>query len=157
MAFMREETGRIKKMLHALHSPDGIAMPLKWSSAMATGVREIDLQHQELIQIVNDLTAAHRAGRSQQALAEVLPRLATYAMFHFGTEEAMMKSLMDGAGHFAAHVDEHRRFAERMDTLAARSPSAEELPELIAYLNAWLVEHIMRSDRKLGTLIRRNK
>lgn len=126
-------------------------MSLKWSTAMATGVRQIDLQHQELIEIINGLEAAHAAGEIGRAVAEILPRLAAYVMFHFGTEEAMMASLKHDGGHVAAHMNEHREFAERMKQLTGRPLAADELPGLVTYLNGWLVGHIMRTDRELAT------
>lgn len=130
-------------------------MSLKWSTAMSTGVRQIDLQHQELIEIINALEAAHAAGEVERAVAEILPRLAAYVMFHFGTEEAMMASLDHDGGHVAAHMNEHREFAGRVKQLAERPLAGDELPGLVTYLNGWLVGHIMRTDRELGSLVSR--
>lgn len=128
-------------------------MPLTWNLSLATGIRQVDLQHQELIDIINDLEAAHLAGRQEQALQELLPQLAAYALFHFGTEEAMMKKSAEYGGHIARHLDEHRAFTEKVATFRARPVTPAELAELVAYLNAWLVEHIMKTDREMASLL----
>ena len=57
-----------------------------WTSAMDTGVRQIDLQHQELVRLINEMERAHAAGQSSTALDDILPSLTTYALFHFGDE-----------------------------------------------------------------------
>lgn len=128
-------------------------MPLTWNLSLATGIRQIDLQHQELIDIINDLEAAHLAGRQEQALKEVLPQLAAYVLFHFGTEEAMMNRAPQCGGHAAHHLNEHRLFAEKIAAFRARPATPSELAELVAYLNAWLIEHIMKTDREMASLL----
>lgn len=128
-------------------------MPLTWNLSLATGIRQVDLQHQELIDIINDLEAAHLAGRQEQALQELLPQLAAYALFHFGTEEAMMKKSAEYGGHIARHLGEHRAFTEKVAAFRARPVIPAELAELVAYLNAWLVEHIMKTDREMASLL----
>lgn len=114
---------------------------------MATGHRQIDLQHQELIEIINALEAANAAGRFDQAVGEVLPQLVAYTLFHFGTEETLMGPLGD---HAAAHMAAHREFATRVKEMAERRLPPEDLPALIKYLNDWLVAHIMGTDRELA-------
>jgi hemerythrin-like metal-binding protein len=115
---------------------------------MATGVRQIDLQHQELIALINELEAALAAGREAQALGEALPKLTAYILFHFGTEESLMKNSGIASEHFALHKQQHKSFAEHIGALRSH-PDAATLPALIDYLKTWLVEHIMRSDRDL--------
>ena len=65
-------------------------MRLIWTPELVTGVRQIDLQHQELIDLINELDAAHESGLDDLALADVLSRLTSYVLFHFGTEEGLM-------------------------------------------------------------------
>jgi hemerythrin len=120
---------------------------------MATGVRQIDMQHQELITLINDLENAHAAGREAAALDEALPRLTAYVLFHFGTEETLMKNSGIASEHFALHKQQHRDFAAKVGALRSRPDAAAELPALIDYLKTWLVEHIMRSDRELVTIL----
>lgn len=126
-------------------------MPIAWTAALATGVRQIDLQHQELIDLINELDAAHAAGRQAEALDEVLPRLAAYVLFHFGTEEALMGATEGAAAHAALHAREHRLFAERVAELRA---DPGDLAGFIDYLKDWLIGHIMKTDHDLAALIR---
>ena len=110
-------------------------MRIRWSSDLETGVRAIDRQHEELIGMLNELDAAHAGGCPQSVLDDVLQRLGTYVIFHFGTEEALM------AGLRAQGADNGR---QTMETL-------------IDYLNEWLYQHILKSDRELAALLNRKQ
>ena len=127
-------------------------MPLIWNNTLATGVRQIDLQHQELIEMINELEWAHGAGREADALDDILPRLAAYVLFHFGTEEALMPAaaIYPAAGN---HRRQHQEFANQIAALRNRPVAAIELDSLIAYLKSWLVEHIMKIDQELARYI----
>lgn len=128
-------------------------MPLEWNQGLATGIRQIDLQHQELIGMINELDAAQREASQARALEDVLPRLSGYVLFHFGTEEAMMDGLPGRPVHVDKHVREHRLFADKVAALRGQEPSAAELAAFVDYLKAWIVEHIMKTDRELASLI----
>jgi hemerythrin len=123
-------------------------MPLTWNDTLATGVRQIDLQHQELIDIINELEAAHTAGRPSEALGEVLPRLVVYALFHFSTEDALMSDVT--AAHAEVHRREHHDFSQRVAAIQALPPEEIDMPELLAFLRHWLLEHIMKTDQDLA-------
>lgn len=126
-------------------------MPILWNNALATGLRQIDLQHQELIELINALESADAAGDRQAAVEEILPRLRAYIVFHFGTEEVLMPSF-DGK-HCEHHRREHREFEERLAQLGASASEPPDLRGLIAYLKDWLVAHIMKTDQELARLL----
>ncbi|MDP1526476.1 MAG: bacteriohemerythrin [Rhodocyclaceae bacterium] len=129
-------------------------MPLTWTNTLSIGIRQIDLQHQELIELINALEAAHASGQRQAALEEVLPKLSAYVLFHFATEEAMMPRTL--GDHAERHRLQHQVFTERVEALRSMPPERIDLAELIAYLKQWLVEHIMKTDRELARLIAAN-
>lgn len=127
---------------------------------MSTGIRQIDLQHQELIDIINELDSAHLAGEAAHVLDEILPRLSAYVLFHFGTEESLISGLRGIDKHIEKHVSQHREFAEKVAALAAQRNApgtmpgtAPDLAPFLDYLKSWLVDHIMKTDRELGALL----
>ena len=126
-------------------------MPLIWNDTLATGVRQIDLQHQELIEIINELEAASVAGHQAVALDEVLPRLGAYVLFHFGTEESMLPSVC--SEHAQMHRRQHAEFSARVAALRNQPATSIDLSGFVEYLKDWLINHIMRTDRELGQLI----
>ena len=130
-------------------------MRLVWSSQLETGIRQIDLQHQELIDIINEFEAAHVAGEDARAMNELLPRLAGYVIFHFATEESMLPGIPGGAEHKAMHTEQHKAFKERFAKLKAMPGKDQrgETSAMLEYLKQWLVNHIMKTDMQLAGLI----
>jgi hemerythrin len=126
-------------------------MRLKWGTDLETGIRKIDLQHQELIEMINELDHALKSGDDGHALDRLLPRLSGYVLFHFGTEEAMFRGDPALAEHAAAHIREHREFSMRVASFKGGAPGErrENMARLIDYLCNWTVEHIMKTDKDL--------
>ena len=79
-------------------------MRITWNTKLETGIRSIDLQHEELIGMLNELNTAYISGGDQSVLEDVLQRLGSYVTFHFATEESLMASLRE-----EQHTEEHRR------------------------------------------------
>ena len=134
-------------------------MRIRWSSDLETGVRAIDRQHEELIGMLNELDAAHAGGCPQSVLDDVLQRLGTYVIFHFGTEEALMAVLPHNEEHARQHRHEHAGFIEKLAGLRAQGADngRQTMETLIDYLNEWLYQHILKSDRELAALLNRKQ
>lgn len=120
---------------------------------MATGLRQVDLQHQELIELINALETALFSGQKREAVNALLPQLNAYVLFHFATEEALLGKV--ASGHAEQHRQQHHEFAERVAAWRnmADNPAADnpvDAGELVDYLNSWLVGHIMHTDRELA-------
>lgn len=129
-------------------------MGIAWSSELETGIRRIDLQHEELVAMINAAEAACEKGDEAVALQEILPRLAGYVLFHFGTEEALFDTGASHA-HAVAHRNAHREFTARLGAMkaAAGNGTPGALAELIGYLREWLLNHIMVTDKELARSI----
>ena len=134
-------------------------MRIRWSSDLETGVRAIDRQHEELIGMLNELDAAHAGGCPQSVLDDVLQRLGTYVIFHFGTEEALMAGLPHNEAHARQHRHEHAGFIDKLAGLRAQAADngRQTMEALIDYLNEWLYQHILKSDRELAALLNRKQ
>ena len=131
-------------------------MSIQWSSSLETGIRHIDLQHQELVDLINAAEFAYARKEGAEMLQQILPTLSAYVVFHFGMEETLLAGSHIAADHAAAHRQAHRDFTARVESLkqafAAGDPNA--LQELVTYLQNWLVEHIMKTDKELGRQVR---
>lgn len=129
-------------------------MRINWSTQLQTGIRAIDLQHEELIEILNELDTACTETCSRVQLDDILSRLNTYIVFHFGTEETLMSDLKEGDAHVNNHLQQHRAFVDYITTMS-NTPQDEPgtLAKLLAYLQDWLVRHILQTDRTLAGLL----
>jgi hemerythrin len=131
-------------------------MTIFWTPAMETGIHQIDTQHRELVNIINEMNSAHTNDQSSSALNEILPRLSIYALFHFAEEEALMSQVAEGTTFAELHEQEHQAFVEEIKRLVGSrgQQSDEELAEVLTlYLSDWLVLHITGTDRALGRML----
>jgi hemerythrin len=132
---------------------------LEWSDALLTGVDEMDQQHRLLVDMVLQARAG-LDGRTASALFEQITRdLLAYAIYHFATEERLMRQHDFAAAYpeeARRHVEEHRGFSARVVSLRVqgRSGSPKSSADLVAFLEGWLVNHIMVVDPPLARHIR---
>jgi hemerythrin len=125
-----------------------------WDDRYRIGVDRIDLQHEKLVGLLNDLYEAMHAGEGREALSRVLTGLTRYVQTHFSFEEQMMRER--GYPGFSAHREKH----EKMTRKVMEIQEAFEKGDIISpvqvsnFLKGWLQKHIMETDRKFGDFCR---
>lgn len=125
-----------------------------WTPAFDTGIKAIDRQHHELIELLNELILARESG--QQAVADDLfPRLTAYVLFHFSTEETLLTQSPEHAAHRAMHLQQHQDFGKKIADWRARPEASlhDEMDDIIAYLKDWLLGHIQGTDKTLARIL----
>lgn len=129
---------------------------ITWNDGLATGLAEIDSQHQQLFDIAARLEGLHREGAGATQIAAVLRELKQYAEYHFKTEDDLMAHHALCEAHRSAHAHAHDGFVrqvERASALAQAEPeSAVDL--LLPYLAQWLLHHVGNMDRLMADEIK---
>ena len=135
-------------------------LPIEWDESFASGVEEIDEQHQWLFRLVNDAYAYwQRDGTPERGqLIEIVNGLQNYVVHHFETEERLMvrygylKEEVSGA---KSHCTQHRHFATKIADIrqALIEGGNIDKDQFLAYLSDWLVHHVKNTDQKLGAFI----
>jgi len=133
---------------------DAIPRPIiAWSDRYLVNVPEIDLEHRQLVELINQLHSAMNRGSAGESLGDVLSGVLDYAHIHFATEERLMRqhAYPGEAQHRAAHeglaqhvVGLHTRFRQGEPVIAL---------QLAQFLSDWLADHIMGLDKDLGTFL----
>lgn len=128
---------------------------LQWSDALSVGNETIDRQHRMLIGLLNEANECFRDGGDAVARWRVIADLESYTVYHFDTEEDLMESSGFADQHpteAKAHVDAHRAFAAEVRQLEATLKQGKpvDYQTLFTFLNNWLVNHVMGTDRQLG-------
>ena len=118
-----------------------------WARAFETGVEPIDLQHRELVGLLNEM---HRLTEGTHAKADalaLLDRVRRHVRAHFETEEQVMRAASPSRclNHAASHKMMEAQF------LAMRSQVADGVVDLHVavrdFLRFWLMDHILVCDR----------
>jgi hemerythrin-like metal-binding protein len=123
---------------------------MAWGPMLQLGFGDIDEQHKRLVELVNELDDAMRAGRGRDIVGKVLGELVRYTVYHFAFEEKLMDQY--GVGAAAAHKAEHKKLVEDVSAFKKKfdSGSAAVTTELMTFLRNWLSNHILKTDKALA-------
>ncbi|MBF0152241.1 MAG: bacteriohemerythrin [Magnetococcales bacterium] len=127
------------------------ALLMPWTDKLSVNIEEMDQQHRRLVDLVNQIYVAVRAGEIERGLKTILPELVNYTVKHFQDEEALFEGhgFPDTPRHKQEHVKLVNRVGEFLKRLEKGGDRASAL-ELLGFLKSWLVEHIMGTDSQYG-------
>lgn len=122
---------------------------LTWTKENSVGVKEIDLQHQRMFSIINDLYDAMVVFKAHEGIDQVIEKLVEYADFHFKTEEKYFDNFNyeEKESHKAIHqayVDEVKKLMEKRKG----GVGVELSYDIFDFLQKWWVGHINFEDKK---------
>ncbi|MDD2487138.1 MAG: bacteriohemerythrin [Candidatus Gracilibacteria bacterium] len=126
---------------------------ITWNSTLVVGHPQIDQEHQKLVNSLNELHDAMKAGKGSEVCKKVLKELVTYTVAHFATEEKLMtqKSYPD----FPSHKREHEELLKQARELNEKVQSGTMTISItvLDFLKNWLAKHIQGTDKKLGKFL----
>lgn len=134
-------------------------MGIVFTDDLKTNVLKIDMQHQELFKITNQLLDACKEGKGTEVVANVINFLENYVKTHFATEERFMLEFNYPEYNF--HKIQHEHFIKKTQDL--KSAFEKDGPSLSFTINVsstvvnWLVNHIRTVDRELANFLRKQK
>ncbi|GAA0348376.1 hypothetical protein GCM10009092_10960 [Bowmanella denitrificans] len=121
--------------------------------SMPMGVKEIDLQHRQLLDSINLLHAAILASWPDPKALPLATHLLAQTEQHFLTEAPYLQALPSGQQRL--HELHHKHFLEALQSFILRLSS--DIPmstlsvrEQLASLAEWYSSHILNSDRELS-------
>jgi hemerythrin-like metal-binding protein len=125
--------------------------PMIWTGEMSVGVKELDDDHKQLIDLLNEALETLSSGQSREVLAEVLGRLVEKTKAHFAHEER----LFDRTG-FAGAEAHHREHDLMLATaLKWQAHFKSGCPPILSVedlngFESWLDNHIQGADMLYG-------
>ena len=121
---------------------------MDWTDDLSVGIKEIDSQHQRLIQIINTLYDAMKAGKGQEVLGKTLDELVNYTVYHFQVEENYFQKF--NYPEKDAHKIQHQKFVEKIEQSHTefQNGSISVATSLLPFLSKWLFSHIRGTDKK---------
>jgi hemerythrin-like metal-binding protein len=126
------------------------------SKDMYTGVEEIDIQHQELVNRINEVINMRDRAHFKDETRKTLDFLAEYVIKHFNDEEALQQKI--GYPGFEKHKAEHKVFLERFvkfrEELEKEGHSTKLALDINSSLIQWVLNHIRTADGDIGKYYR---
>jgi len=119
-----------------------------WSGEFSLNMPEIDQQHQQLIELINQVWAATIDKQHNKVeMIRIVYALERYTVTHFTAEEIFMREI--GYPKFAEHKKAHDHFVARIREEKIRVAAGERLNlDIVHYLKDWLINHILVADKE---------
>lgn len=119
-------------------------------------IRSIDDDHKGLFKLINHLFDAMSHGKANEVLWEILDHLLDYTKTHFRREE--MYFATTNYSEIIEHKLQHEIFVEKLMSLRAQFEKGDKTisVELIKYLSDWLINHILISDKRYMTHLKKS-
>lgn len=117
-----------------------------WNDSFSVKIKEIDQQHQKLMEMVNDLNDAMSKGKGKEVVGTVLQKLISYTASHFSKEEKMMSD--NGYPEYVDHKAKHDKMVAKVLSLQKDVASGKLTVsnDVMNFLMDWLQKHIKGTD-----------
>ena len=129
-------------------------MPIvSWCDEYSVNVREMDDQHQRMLELVNNLHTVVESCIDKSELKDMLAELVEFTRVHFSAEERLMEKYE--YPDFLKHRHEHELLLRHMDHLVA-AVSSGKYPTFYSDYDVstdWALIHIAESDKALGAFL----
>jgi hemerythrin len=125
----------------------------KWDNKYNVNSHEIDQQHKQLLELINELYEAMRSGQSSSIIGKIFTGMAQYAETHFATEEKLM--IQYRFPGYAEHKIEHEAFIAKASDLFngyPKTPTSITI-ETANFLYDWLQNHLLGTDKLYGPFL----
>lgn len=122
---------------------------VEWRDEFKIGIEEVDFEHQELIELINELYAEAKKEDSALAVMDCLEEIFAKISAHFALEEKVMRDLQ--YDEYEDHKEDHELLLDSimdiMDEYADDTGLDEE--EFADRLNNWFVRHFSTKDARM--------
>jgi len=128
-----------------------IHMPLfTWDKKYSVHNNELDQHHQKICHVLNRVYDDCLGRDKTQSIDPIIDEIISYTNYHFPAEERYMKDI--GYKDIDKHIVEHKGFKQKILQLqqATDKDEHETKKELIVLLGDWLINHIVKEDKKFA-------
>jgi len=125
-------------------------MSIIWREEYSVGVKEIDLQHQHFIELMNKAYTAVYNNATKEDILKFVDELLTHGYNHFQTEEKYFDKFKYPLAE--EHKKIHASLLEQAGAFKITINNAldygKEVSKLVDFLEDWLVDHMLTEDMK---------
>ena len=122
---------------------------LAWKPSYSVGIDSMDDEHQQMIQLINEIYEELDQSRDAESVEQFLGDTHSAIAMHFALEERMMRDA--GYSEYAAHKDDHEelldQILEMMDEISEDSELGFRI--LSERLSDWFSVHFSTFDARL--------
>ncbi len=129
---------------------------IEWNTQYNVGLKEFDDDHQKLVHLLNKTYDLFMHNESNNNLIMVIDDLVNYSRYHFAEEERLMKKTFYPGLEMQSY--QHAIFSKKVVEFQENYHDgvADLSLEIFTFLKAWLINHIVDSDKEFGYFIASN-
>lgn len=126
---------------------------LTWNENYSVGIKEIDIQHKKLVELINSLHEGMKIGKGKEILGVILNELVDYTVYHFGFEEKLFEKY--GYPETIIHKRQHSDLVAQVKKFVDSYNGGSSIItiEIMNFLRDWLTQHIAGSDKKYSSFL----
>ena len=127
-----------------------------WNDTFLTGIPEIDVQHRQLVNLINLLADSLIIKLAAPELDKIFNELTDYAAYHFQTEERIWHKYLGGDALEEAHNRIHNSFIHEVQRLKNSEDvrgNEVAVENVLVFLTNWLAFHILDSDKRMAMVV----
>jgi hemerythrin len=127
-----------------------------WIDAYSVGVKQLDFQHQTILNELNKLYLTFESTSESEDLMIILKDLMDYANVHFSTEEQLLEKY--NYHDLESQKNEHRLYQQKIDGFIQRyeTEGHQVILETIEFLADWWMGHIQGCDKEYTRFLNNN-
>ena len=121
---------------------------IDWNERYSVQIESIDMQHKQLVSLINKLYEGMKVGKTKQVLGETINELVDYTKIHFKEEEVYFERF--GYEETEEHKKGHQKFIDEIASFK-KSFDANRITvstKVMIFLRDWLYNHILKTDKK---------
>ncbi len=122
-----------------------------WDDTFSVGVAEIDLEHQKLLEMINELSFSISEKKGMDLSGKILSGLVNYSEVHFKTEEKYFAQL--SYPEMEEHIEEHdlfrQKISELIDEFGNNNPFLSI--DVLEFMSKWFKNHMLQTDKEYST------
>ena len=126
---------------------------IEWKNEFSLGIEDVDLEHRELINLINDLHRAMGQNAEQVQVVSALGEIYAQIAAHFALEERFMREREYKA--YPLHKEDHEKLLDELRDIMDRveDDGRYDEKELGRDLDHWFTEHFRTHDARLHRLL----
>ncbi len=121
----------------------------EWHDDYSVGVEEIDAQHKRFLQLIKATYDLEDKSIERSEVLNLLNELVLYALFHFNSEEMLMKTYL-----YPKYLEQKNQHVHLITTLQKKIDELKahqgDLIVLLHFLMRWFVDHDSCFDQEFG-------
>ena len=127
---------------------------LGWRKEFETGIAEVDSEHRELVELINELHKQLDNKASKQAISEFLGEVFAKISSHFALEESVMRKY--SYDQYSDHKNDHEKLLDDIRQIMDDFEDNKYIDYAEALTDAvhdWFVNHFKTKDARLHKLL----